>query len=276
MADAFPWIRSPHGEVTPHGAHVVRWKKDGRDVLFVSPRSKFEPGQAIRGGIPICFPWFGDDPEQKGRPAHGFARRVPWRLVEERHAPEALRVAFELADDDASRAHWPFRFRARLTASLGSTLDVALTVRNEDERPFRFEEALHTYLAVGDVRRVTLRGLEGARYRDKVRAGAIAHEPAAPLTLTGETDRTYHGIETACTLEDPVLGRKIELVKCDSRSTIVWNPWPDKAARLADLGADAWQGFVCIESGNIGPDAITLAPGASHTLALCITVRPYS
>lgn len=273
MADTLPWIRSPHGEVTPHGAHVTRWRKDGRDVLFVSPRSKFEPGQAIRGGIPVCFPWFGDDPEAKGRPAHGFARRVAWRVVEEELAPDALRVAFELADDDATRALWPFRFRARLTASLGAMLDVSLTVTNEDERPFRYEEALHTYLAVGDVRRVALRGLEGARYRDKTRSGAIGHEGAEPILFTEETDRTYHGIESVCTLQDPVLGRTLEITKCDSRSTVVWTPWSEKAARLADLGAEAWPGFLCVESGNIGADAITLAPGASHTLAVRITAR---
>lgn len=272
MADTLPWIRSPHGEVTPHGAHVTRWRKDGRDVLFVSPRSKFEPGQAIRGGIPVCFPWFGDDPEAKGRPAHGFARRVAWQLVEEEHAPDALRVAFELADDDSTRALWPFRFRARLVASLGAMLDVSLTVTNEDERPFRYEEALHTYLAVGDVRQVALRGLEGARYRDKTR-GAIGHEGAEPILFTEETDRTYHGIESVCTLQDPVLGRTLEITKCDSRSTVVWTPWSEKAARLADLGADAWPGFLCVESGNIGADAITLAPGASHTLAVRITAR---
>ena len=274
MTTTFTWIRSPHGEVTAHGAHVVRWRSDGRDVLFVSPRSRFEPGVPIRGGIPLCFPWFGDDPEGRGRSAHGFARRVAWRLVEEHHDPDALRVAFELAADDSTRALWPFRFRARLVASLGSVLELAFTVTNEDERPFRYEEALHTYLAVGDVRRVTLRGLEGARYRDKTRAGAIGHEGAEPLVFTEETDRTYHGIESICTLSDPLLARTLELVKRGSRSTVVWSPWSDKAARLADLGADAWPGFLCVESGNIGPDAVTLEPGASHTLALCITVRP--
>jgi len=273
MPESLPILRSPHGEVTPHGAHVLRWRKDGREVLFVSPRSKFEPGQAIRGGIPVCFPWFGDDPEGKGRPAHGFARRVAWRLVEEEHAPDALRVAFELTDDDSTRALWPHRFSARLTARLGPVLDLAFTVTNTDTRPFRYEEALHTYLAVGDVRQVALRGLEGARYRDKTRAGAIGHEGAEPLRFTEETDRTYHGIESVCTLQDPVLGRTLEITKCDARSTVVWTPWTDKAARLADLGADAWTGFLCVESASIGPDAITLEPGASHTLALRIAVR---
>lgn len=273
MAAPLPILRSPLGEVTPHGAHVLRWKKDDRDVLFVSPRSKFEPGVPIRGGIPVCFPWFGDDPEGKGRPAHGFARRVAWRLVEQQPGPDATLFAFELTDDETTRALWPHRFRARLVARLGPTLDLAFTVTNTDARPFRYEEALHTYLAVGDVRRVVLRGLEGARYRDKARGGAIGHEGAEPVVFSEETDRTYHGLESVCTLQDPVLGRTLEVVKCDSRSTVVWTPWTDKAARLADLGADAWTGFLCVESGNLGPDAITLEPGASHTLALRIAVR---
>src|SRR5690606_12240761 len=126
-------------------------------VLFLSGASRMEPGQPIRGGIPIVFPWFGPGPE--GRPQHGFARRLPWRVLEVAEAPQDVRVALELRDDDATRAWWPHAFALRLDARFGTTLDVTLRVENRDLRPFTFEAALHTYLAVDDVREVTLHGL---------------------------------------------------------------------------------------------------------------------
>lgn len=267
------WVRTRHGEVCAQGAHVARWSGAGGNVLFLSRESRFEVGQAIRGGIPVIFPWFGDDPEGRGRGAHGFARKVPWRVVECAETTGETRVALELVDDEATRAVWPKRFALRLEAVLGDTLSVALNVANRDREPFRCEMALHTYLAVGDVQRVGVRGLEGATYVDKVDGMQRKREGTAPIAFTGEVDRVYVGTEATCLVDDPLLRRTLEVAKSGSRSTIVWNPWSEKAARLADLGDDEWLAMVCVESGNVGEDALELAPGATHVLRVDIASR---
>lgn len=271
--DALEWIRSAHGQVCTQGAHVARWRARGEDVLFLSRKSRFEPGQPIRGGVPVIFPWFGDDPEGRGRPAHGFARRVPWRLVADEHSAAETRVVLELVDDEATRELWPQRFLLRLEARLGDELALALTLENRSETPFTCETALHTYLAVGDVRRVAVRGLEGATYLDKLDGLRKKREGPAPLTFAGEVDRTYVGTSATCHVEDPVLGRTLAVAKEGSRSTVVWNPWSAKAARLTDLGDDEWPAMLCIESGNVAEDALTLEPGAAHTLRVRIASR---
>jgi glucose-6-phosphate 1-epimerase len=274
MDETLERIRSPHGEVCTQGAHVTRWRTRGVDSLFLSAASRFERGQAIRGGVPVIFPWFGDDPEKRGRPAHGFARRVPWRVLECQDGPEALRVVLGLEDDEETRALWLERFALRLEAVIGTTLSISLRVENRGGRAFRCEQALHTYLAVGDVRRIALHGLERARYLDKVEGFREKQEPDAPLRFAGEVDRVYLANEATCVVEDPVLERRLEVAKTGARSTIVWNPSIEKARRYTDLGEDEWTAFVCVESGNVGHDAITLAPGAAHELGVRIARMP--
>jgi glucose-6-phosphate 1-epimerase len=274
MSDAgLGWVRTPAGDLCEQGGHVTRWAGGGGDVLFMSRRSRFEPGQAIRGGIPVIFPWFGDDPEQRGRGPHGFARRVPWRSVETTETPAGTRAVVTLVDDEATRASWPHAFALTLEATFGDMLALALTVANRGDTPFSCETALHTYLTVGDARRVAIRGLERTGYLDKVDGFRRKTEGDAPIVLTGETDRVYLDTAATCLVEDPVRRRVIEIAKDGSRSTIVWNPWETKAARMSDLAADEWTSFVCVESGNVGDAALTIAPGASHTMRVRIAVR---
>lgn len=271
-SNATAWVRSPHGEICAQGAHVVRWRHDGSEVLFVAQKARFEPGQAIRGGIPVIFPWFGDDPEQRGRGAHGFARRMPWTVLASEVGESATNVVLELVDDEATRALWPQRFALRLEATLGEHLDLALHVTNRGDAPMRFEEALHSYFQVGDVRAISLRGLEGARYLDKLDAFREKRAPQTALSFSGPIDGVFPGTEAACEIEDIVHGRTLRIEKQDSRSTIVWNPWIEGARRFADLGAEDWAHFLCVESGNVGEDAVQLAPGATHTLRLRVSV----
>lgn len=267
-------LRGAHGtlEVFAHGGHVARWTPHGQaPVLFVSRASRFVDGEPIRGGIPVIFPWFGDDPERRGRPAHGFARRRTWQRVD--GGERAGEVAFELADDEATRSVWPHRFGLRLAVHLGTGLDLTLRVTNRDEHAFRCELALHTYLAVGDVREVSLTGLEGAPYADKVTGGAGV-ERAQPLRFVGETDRVYQATNATCHVDDPVLGRRLAVAKTGADSTIVWNPWHAKAARMADLADDEWPSMLCVESGSVGTDAVELQPGAWHEMSVRIGVEP--
>jgi len=268
---ALDGLRSEHGEIALQGGHVARWRVHGEEFLFVSKKSRFEPGQAIRGGVPVIFPWFGDDPENRGRGAHGFARRLPWSLVEHQDDESALRVVLELGDGPATRAAWPHEFALRLEARLGEELDLALTVENRSKKPFTCENALHTYFQVGDVRRASVLGLEGAHYLDKVHAFAQRRQGNTALTFEGEVDRVYAGSEATCRIRDTILGRTLEVAKQGSRSTIVWNPWIEKAARMSDLGDDEWTKMLCVESGNVGEDALRLEPGAAHTLGVRVT-----
>jgi glucose-6-phosphate 1-epimerase len=272
MGDALEWIRLPRGEVCMQGAHVTRWRTGGAEGLFLSARSRFERGEAIRGGVPVVFPWFGDDPEGRGRPAHGFARRVPWRVLERDDRAGALHVVLELVDDETTRALWPERFALRLEAALGETLSITLRVENRGQRAFRCETLLHPYLAVGDVRRIEVRGLERAHYLDKLDGFREKREADGPLRFAGETDRIHLANDAASVVDDPVLGRRLEISKTGARSTVVWNPGPEKARRYSDMAEDEWRSFVCVEPGNVGEDAVVLEPGAAHELGLRVTV----
>ena len=261
-------------EVVAQGAHVIDWTIPGTPpVLFLSPTSGFVPGKAIRGGVPLIFPWFGPKPDDSRAPQHGFLRVRDWTL---QSASVDARgngvVAMTLTDDVRTRAEWPHAFAASFVASAGRQLRLALEIRNTGAAPFTFEAALHTYLAVSDVRRIRVRGLENADYLDKVGGGARRCEGAAPIAFTGETDRVYLGTTGECTVEDPDWRRRIVVAKSGSRSTVVWNPWIDKARAMADLG-ETWTGMVCVETANAAEDARTLAPGAMHVLEAVITVE---
>lgn len=263
------------GEVYLHGAHVTAWSLGGHEpVLWLSRHSRFEVGAAIRGGVPICFPWLGPGREPGMTPAHGFARLVDWTLVDVLEDASHVSLVLRLTDDDVrdhpARVHWPHRFEALYVVTFGETLDLALTVRNTGDAAYSFEEALHTYLAVGDVRAVTVEGLEGSRYLDKTKDDGALVEQEGPVALTGETDRVYRSAATVTVADGR---RSVVVAKESSASTVVWNPWETKAAAMADFGNDEWLGMVCVETANVLDDAVTLEPGRRHTLRTRISVR---
>lgn len=257
-----------------HGAHVASWRPVGEaEVLWTSVRSWFAAGKPIRGGVPICFPWFGAHPTDAAQPAHGIARLRPWTLGEaEDLADGRTRVVFRLASDPQTEAVWPHAFELKYTVVVGAELELTLEVKNSGQEAFTFEEALHTYFDVADVRRAKLTGLEGARYLDKVDGGAERTQ-AGPLLFTAETDRVFAGAEGPCTIEDPVLGRKIVVAKAGSKTTVVWNPWVAKAARMPDYGDEEWPGMVCVEAANAGTERVTLGAGQARELRQVIGVR---
>jgi D-hexose-6-phosphate mutarotase len=249
-------------EVYLQGAHVTRWQPHGAaPVLFLSSRAVYAPGKAIRGGVPVIFPWFGAHASDPQAPMHGFARSRPWRLLTSE-------------DDAASRALWPSPFEARYRVSVGDALELALEVANRSSVPFTFEAALHTYLAVGDIRAVGITGLEHAAYIDKVDGMARKRHGAEPLRLTGETDRVFLGTTTRCVVDDRALGRRLIVDKTGSASTVVWNPWSTRAAGIADLEPDDWRRMVCVETANAADDAVTLPAGARHVMTATLRVEP--
>lgn len=263
-------------EIYLHGGHVTGYQPRGaRPVLFVSSRSRFEPEAAIRGGVPVIFPWFGAKPDDPAAPVHGFARTAAWGAESVEREPDGrVVVVLRLAPDDATRAAWPHDFVLRHRVTVGPTLDLALVVENRGAAPLVFEEALHTYLAVEDVRIVSVSGLAGTTYLDKTDGMAGKRQGPAPLTFTGETDRIYLATRSACVLDDPGGNRRIVVDKAGSATTVVWNPWAAKGRAMSDLGEDEWLRMLCIETANAADDRVTLAPGARHEMRATIRVEP--
>jgi glucose-6-phosphate 1-epimerase len=255
-----------------HGAHVAHWQHaDGKPVLWMSKHSMFEPNQPIRGGVPVCMPWFGAHPNNPALPNHGFARLREWQ-VDDAHVDTdgATVIVLSLRADEQTRQLWPHDFVFRHTISCGRQLRMTLAAENIGHAPFTITEALHSYFAVGDVRHIRVTGLEGAPYLSKVEGGTLSND--GPITITGETDRVYMNTEATCELHDPVMNRRIIVSKHDAQSTVVWNPWVEKTKAMPDFGDNEWPGMLCIETANVLDNAVIIRPGQSHTMTATIDV----
>lgn len=254
------------GEMYLHGAHVTSWKPAGaQEALFLSSQSRWEYGHDIRGGVPICFPWFADKSDDPTAPAHGFVRTKEWRLDSISQAGRAVTVSMSTQSDESTRKWWPFEFHLAYRATFGRELGLELEVTNSGKAAFRLEEALHTYHKVGDIREARVHGLSGVEYVDKTDSyrKKMQHDEIA---ITSETDRVFLDTAGAVELDDRVMHRATHVVKENSRTTVVWNPWVDHARRLPDLGNDEWRQMVCIETSNVADFAVDLAPGQQHTM----------
>jgi len=262
------------GAMHLHGAQVTSWKPAGTpEVIFLSSTASFAEGKAIRGGIPICFPWFRAKSDNANAPAHGFVRTKLWTLDSIQNGSEGVQVIMSTASDTATKEWWPHDFRAKLSATFGNKLVLEFAVSNTGAAPFRFEEALHTYHAVGDIRSARLRGLDGAAYLDNTDANREKKQ-TGELAIARATDSAYLGSQQAIVLLDPHINRKIHITKQNSNSTVIWNPWEDAANKMPDLGAGEWQTFLCAEAANILTNAVELHPGEKHTLAATIAASP--
>jgi glucose-6-phosphate 1-epimerase len=239
----------------------------------MSPRAVFAIGTPIRGGVPVCFPWFGPHPTDAAKPAHGFARTRTWQVTAVTREPDGdVRVALRLTADADTGALWSARFAASLTLSLGTALEMTAEIENIGDDALVYELALHAYLAVGDVEAVRLRGLEGARFVDKVDGGKEKLAGPEPLAIAGEVDRVFLETTTTCVVDDPVLARRLRVAKRDSAATVVWNPGRERARTMRDVGEDGWRGFVCVEAANVGPHAVRLPPRTRHAMSARIDV----
>jgi len=271
-------VDGPEGwaEVYLHGAHVTAWGPSGREsVLWLSRSSRFDERTAIRGGIPVCFPWFGPLAGRPDAPRHGFARTAAWTVDGAQDDGHDVTVRLRLVDSAATRRPaWPHRFTVVCTVVVGSRLSVALEVTNTGDEPVAFEEALHTYLTVADVTAAEVTGLEGVDYLDKTADGDTVAGEAGPLRVAGEVDRIYPGAPAAVTVHDVVGGRDIRVGKDGSGSTVVWNPWREGAHATADIDDDGWTTMLCVEASDVGPAAVRLEPGAHHTMATTIEASP--
>ncbi|MDD5249044.1 MAG: D-hexose-6-phosphate mutarotase [Rhodocyclaceae bacterium] len=253
--------------IAVQGAHVMTYQPAGQaPLIWLSRRAKFAPGKSIRGGVPVCWPWFGPHAANPQFPAHGFARTVPWRLVAAAELPDGrVRVSFELIPSAANRVQWPHDAVVRNSITVGQELEVELATTNTGRAPFELGQALHAYFEVGDIRRATVTGLEGCDYLDKMDGGKRKRQ-AGPIAFAAETDRIYLGTRGCCSIVDPALERSILVTSTGSRSTVVWNPWLGKAEKMGDFGPDGYLDMVCVETANAAADVIQLAPGATHVM----------
>jgi glucose-6-phosphate 1-epimerase len=267
-------ITSPQaeGEMYLHGAHVTSWNPaGGEELLFVSSQSRWEEGRAIRGGIPICFPWFGDKTDDSHAPAHGFVRTKAWQLESIVQSGDAVTVSMFTESDASTKRWWPADFRLVHRATFGSELSLELVLRNTGAKPLRFEEALHAYYRVADAEKARLRGLETVHYLDKADSNQEKTQHGE-IAIISETDRIYLDTTHAVELDDPVLRRRIRVTKQNSLTTVVWNPWVQKARALADLRDDEWTQMICIETSNVSVFSVDVAPGQQHTMKVMVTV----
>jgi glucose-6-phosphate 1-epimerase len=262
--------RESTGEVYLHGAHVTSWKPSAaQEVLFVSAKSRWESGRAIRGGIPVCFPWFADKASDPNAPAHGFVRTTDWQLESIVHTGNAVTVSLLVESDDNTKRWWNADFQVVHRITFGSELNLELVVKNMGAASLRFEEALHTYFRVGQIEKAQLQGLSTVRYIDKTDSNRKKTQQGS-IVIMSETDRIYLNTDNSIELEDQLLHRRIVVAKEHSLTTVVWNPWVEKAKAMSDFGDDEWMQMVCIEASNVSDFAVELAPGQEHKMQVIL------
>jgi glucose-6-phosphate 1-epimerase len=257
------------------GAHVTHWTPRGqRPVLFVSPKSLFAPGKAIRGGVPIIFPWFGARSDGKPGPAHGFARSTEWAIESTKlHGDGKVELTLVLAPNETTRASGYANFDVRFRVTVGPDLEMELETRNDAKEALTYEEALHTYLAISDIHQVSVSGLEGTTYIDKTDGFKRKKLDNERLRIAKETDQVHLSTKATCMVYDPVWNRRIIVEKSGSDSTVVWNPWIEKTKGMSDMAPDDWKGMICIETANAADNTIHLPAGASNKMTALIRVE---
>lgn len=252
-----------------HGAHVAQWTIGSVPVIWVSRLARYAAGESIRGGIPVCWPWFANGRDGQRTPSHGLARTVGWTLQEQ--GPDHL--AWTLASTDLpqpSRLLFDHDFESTMTVSWHTdAVEVTHTVTNPGPDAFTYEVALHTYLHVGDVRDVRLNGLDGVGYYDKVIQAEALQEGV--LRIDGEVDRIYRTAGPV-RVEDPTLRRVIGVESTGAGNVVVWNPGPDGAAQMSDFADQEWTQMVCVETANIDTNAVVLPPGQTHRTTARVSV----
>ncbi|HEX4583096.1 MAG TPA: D-hexose-6-phosphate mutarotase [Acidobacteriaceae bacterium] len=265
-------------EIYLHGAHVAQWQPASAEhpVLFLSAKSHYAPGKAIRGGVPLVFPWFAE--RKGGLPGgmHGFARTLPWEVVATEQRAEGVALSFKLLPNQTTRDLGFDHSVLVYEVIVGEKLTLALEVENVGDGPLSFEEALHAYYSVSDVRQIEVSGVGDTDYLDRADGAKRKHAPAGAIRFAGETDQLHLNTTAAVTISDPEWRRRIVIEKRGSNSTVVWNPWQAKASALDDLGwdrgTDAWPHFVCVEPANAAENAVTLSPGATHRMGISVAV----
>lgn len=256
------------------GAHLTAWTPNNSEaVIWLSAAATFQENKSIRGGIPVCWPWFGEHSSNSDYPAHGFARTKQWQIDSiEILDSGATQLILSLAKSNMPFTQWPFETRLECIFTIGHTLEVELVTFNHSEKNIVIGEALHSYFNVSDTRNITITGLHECHYLDKLDAFKLKTQ-SGNIKIQQEIDRVYIATNQDNIIDDPGLNRRIRISKKGSFSTIVWNPWLETANKMADLGTDGYLSMICVESGNAAQDVITIAPKQKHSLSVCYSIE---
>ncbi len=270
-------IKNDLGEavISTYAAQVLSYKPagDGEDLLFVSEAAYYQEGKATKGGIPVCWPWFGPDPQDKGRGGHGFVRNRQWQVMGSNALEDgSTRLVLGLDSNYDTLAIWPHAFELRMEFIVGATLSIGLITLNEGSEPVDITQGLHSYFRVGDISQASVMGLEGSSYIDKMDESAEKTQDG-PVRIAGEVDRIYTGVEGDLVVDDPVLGRRIRIASQGSRSAVVWNPWIDTTKAMGDLQDDDYQRMLCVETTNAGPDVVNIPAGGDYRLGARLSIE---
>ena len=256
-------------KIALQGAHVMHWQpKSAADpVLWLSSQARNVKGRSIRGGVPLCWPWFGAHPTDSSYCTHGFARVIPWELTDaETLRNGATRLVLHMQETTESKRQLSYPFSLSLTITIGETLKIDLSTTNKANHPFMIGEAFHTYFHISDIEHIKITGLEDALYSDKV----FKYErrvQSSEIQFGGEFDRVYLNTTTDCVIEDAGLNRKIRIGKSGSSTTVVWTPGPEKARLMGDMGTEhEWRTMICVENANALENSVVVNPNHTHTL----------
>jgi glucose-6-phosphate 1-epimerase len=260
-------------KVALYGGQMLSFKPAGaeHDLFYLSEKAIYQQGKAIRGGVPLCWPWFGDDPGSLGRQAHGFARNLFWDVLDSQVHDDNAEITLGLQSTATSKQWWPSEFRLRKKIHIGDTLNISLTTENKGEIPFSISKALHSYFRVGDIKQTRVSGLDGVDYLDKTQAFS-QYKQNGDITADKETDRVYLNAPQRVEIVDSLLKRRIEIQHDGADNFVVWNPW-DKAAALYDMSADDYEQFICVETANAIANSVIIAPGAAHNMQVSYKIN---
>lgn len=275
---------SCQAELYLQGAHLTRWQPVGQQpVLFLSERTALTPGKAIRGGVPVIFPWFGSPDTSPVHPppgsaSHGYARIWPWTLRFAALAGDDLHLSMTLDHNERLHAMGFDFLQLGIDMILGETLTIRMVAANSateaEAKPFLIEQALHAYFQIGAIDQVAVTGLADTEYLDKTENFQRKMQTDPEVRFSGETDRPYLNTTAPLTLIDPVLRRRIVLTKTHSHTSVIWNPAAELAAKLPDLGPEEWHQFACMETANAAENAVSLDPGKACTMTMHVAVEP--
>ncbi|SDG97128.1 D-hexose-6-phosphate mutarotase [Nitrosomonas sp. Nm132] len=268
----FPFIRVNNAKanalISVYAGQVLSFRSAGKtdDLMFLSEKAYYQAGKAIKGGVPICWPWFGPDPEGKGRPAHGFVRNRMWDVIETSVAANGdAEVVLGLTDTPETQTIWPHAFALVLKITVGEALNLELVTRNMGSEAFSITQAFHTYFSVGDIHQTRVSGLEGRQYIDKVEGGQQKTQSGA-VTISSEVDRIYLDVLNDILIHDAAMKRQIRIASQGSETAVVWNPWAKISAEMGDLQDDDYLRLLCVETANAATDIITIQPGSEFKL----------
>ena len=256
--------------IAVQGAQVLEWQPAGaQPVLWISRAAVYQAGKGVRGGVPICWPWFGAG--EAGKPAHGFVRTRMWQVRATEQTADGVVVKLGIVDNAETRAIWDYAFDLELVVTAGKTLTMALVTKNTGNVPFTITDALHTYFHVGDIAQTIVQGLDKTSYLDKV-LDFTEHIQQGDVIFSGETDRVYVNTQATCVINDTAQHRSIHIAKSGSDTTVVWNPWIEKEKGFADMAAGEYQQMLCVETCNAANDTITVVPQQTHHLVAMVSM----